>query len=224
MTQSYDTDVDPTQPKDPRSLGEIVGDITTDLSTLVKQELEMAKTELRQEATTAGRGVGMLAAAGLAALLLLIFASLALTWLLDNWLPVEAAALIVAALWAIVAGALSSAGRKDQHEKADQRCAGQHADAAAGGGGLVAQLGLGELELLLDQRRQIVADVSDDLSQAARILGLRRIGQPRSVGVVTLGHQCAPAGRPRSGSRPLAVAPPTGPSSYGATGAAPDGE
>ena len=117
MSQSYEpsytTDAthDPTQPKDPRSLGEIVGDITTDLSTLVKQELEMAKTELRQEATTAGRGIGMLAGAALAGLLLMIFASLALTWLLDNWLPVEAAALIVAAIWAIVAGALASAGR-----------------------------------------------------------------------------------------------------------------
>ena len=117
MSQSYDPSYsadpthDPTQPNDPRSLGQIVGDITTDLSTLVKQELEMAKTELRQEATTAGRGVGMLAAAAVAALLLLIFASLALTWLLDNWLPVEAAALIVAAIWAIVAGALASAGR-----------------------------------------------------------------------------------------------------------------
>ena len=113
MSQSYEPSytTDPTQPKDPRSLGEIVGDITTDLSTLVKQELEMAKTELRQEASTAGRGVGMLAGAALAGLLLMIFASLALTWLLDNWLPVEAAALIVAAIWAIVAGALASAGR-----------------------------------------------------------------------------------------------------------------
>ncbi|GAA2121402.1 phage holin family protein [Nocardioides bigeumensis] len=117
MSQSYepsytaDATHDPTQPKDPRSLGEIVGDITTDLSTLVKQELEMAKTELRQEATTAGRGIGMLAGAALAGLLLMIFASLALTWLLDNWLPVEAAALIVAAIWAIVAGVLASAGR-----------------------------------------------------------------------------------------------------------------
>ena len=88
-----------------------MGDISTDLSNLVRQELDLAKVEVREEASKAGKGAGLLAAAGVAALLLLMFLSLALTWLLDNWIPVEAAALITAALWAVVAGVLASAGR-----------------------------------------------------------------------------------------------------------------
>ena len=110
MAHTYDTD--PTQPQDSRSLGQIVGDISSDMSTLVKQELQLAKTELRQEATTAGRGAGLLGGAALAGQLVLLFLSLALTWLLDNWIPIEAAALITAVLWAVVAAVLASAGRK----------------------------------------------------------------------------------------------------------------
>ena len=98
--------------EDSRSLGQIVGDIGKDLSSLVRNELDLAKTELRQEASQAGKGAAMLAGAGVAALLLLMFVSLALTWLLDTWLPVEAAALITAALWGVVAAVLASAGRK----------------------------------------------------------------------------------------------------------------
>ena len=95
-----------------RSLGEIVHDIAGDLSTLVHQELDLAKTEIKQEAAQAGRGVGLLGGAGVAGLLTLIFASLALTYLLDNWLPAEAAAVIVAAIWLVVAAVLASSGRK----------------------------------------------------------------------------------------------------------------
>ena len=97
---------------DSRSLGEIVHDIAGDLSTLVHQELDLAKTEIKQEASQAGRGVGMLGGAGVAALLVAIFASLALTYLLDNWLPAEAAALIVAGIWLVVAAVLAASGRK----------------------------------------------------------------------------------------------------------------
>ena len=97
---------------DSRSLGELVHDIAGDLSTLVHQELDLAKTEIKQEASQAGRGVGMLGGAGVAALLMAIFASLALTYLLDNWMPAEAAALIVAGIWLVVAAVLASSGRK----------------------------------------------------------------------------------------------------------------
>jgi uncharacterized membrane protein YqjE len=97
---------------DGRSLGEIVHDIAGDLSTLVHQELDLAKTELKQEASRAGRGAGLLGGAGIAGLLGLIFVSLAATYLLDNWLPAEAAALIVAAVWLVVAALLGTSGRK----------------------------------------------------------------------------------------------------------------
>ena len=86
----------PGQAREDRSLGQIVGDISQDLSTLMRQEMDLAKTELRQEATTAGKGIGMLAGAAITGLLMLIFLSWTLIWLLDNVMPVELAALIVA--------------------------------------------------------------------------------------------------------------------------------
>ena len=99
-------------PQDDRSLGDIVSDVANDLSTLVRQELDLAKTEAKQEASRAGKGAGMLAGAGVAGHLVLLFLSVALMYLLDNWLPVEIAAVLVAALWLVVALVLGSAGRK----------------------------------------------------------------------------------------------------------------
>ena len=98
---------------DERSLGDIVSDVTQDLSTLVKQELELARTELKQEATKAGKGAGMLGGAGVAALIFLVFLSLTITFLLDNWMPLELAALIVTAVWAVVAAVLAARGRRE---------------------------------------------------------------------------------------------------------------
>lgn len=104
------------QPQDDRSLGQIVGDISSNFGTLVRQEIDLAKTELKQEASTAGKGIGMLAAAGVTALLMLIFLSWTVVWLLDNWMPVELAALIVALIWAIATAVLVSMGRKKLQE------------------------------------------------------------------------------------------------------------
>ena len=98
---------------DGRSLGEIVGDISHDLTTLVKQELELARTELKAEATKAGKGAGMLGGAGVAGLLTAILASFALSYLLDNWMPVELAFLITTLLWAAVAAVLAARGRAE---------------------------------------------------------------------------------------------------------------
>ena len=99
--------------EDERSLGQIVGDLSNDLTTLVKQELELARTELKEEAAKAGKGAGMLGGAGVAGLLTLILASFALAYLLDNWMPVELAFLIVTILWAIVGAVLAARGRKE---------------------------------------------------------------------------------------------------------------
>ena len=117
-TGAYSTDArsvqtDPTAgPSAGRSLGDIVGDIARDLSTLVRQELDLAKTEAKQQVSKAGKGAGMLGGAGVAALLMLIFVSLALAYLLDNVMPVELAALIVALIWGAVAAVLGLAGKK----------------------------------------------------------------------------------------------------------------
>ena len=98
---------------DGRSLGQIVGDLSSDMTTLVKQELELARTELKEEAAKAGKGAGMLGGAGVAGLLALILGSFALAYLLDNWMPVELAFLIVTILWAIVGAVLAARGRKE---------------------------------------------------------------------------------------------------------------
>jgi hypothetical protein len=97
----------------PRSLGEIVGDITEDLGTLVQQEMDLAKSELKREVTRLGKGAGMFGGAGATGYLTLIFLSLALTYLLDNWLPVELAALIVDLLWGAVTAVLALKGRQE---------------------------------------------------------------------------------------------------------------
>lgn len=108
--------VDQPRASSPRSVGEIVGDISRDMSTLMRQELDLAKNEMKQEVTKLGKGAGMFGGAGVAGLLMLIFLSLALTYLLDNVMPVELAALIVALLWGVVAAVLVSQGRKKVKE------------------------------------------------------------------------------------------------------------
>jgi len=100
-----------TGPSDTRSLGEIVSDVTTDLSDLMRQELELAKVEFKEEMTKAGKGAGMLAGAGVAGHLVLVFVSLTLMFLLDNVMPLELAALITTLVWAAIAAVLALAGR-----------------------------------------------------------------------------------------------------------------
>ena len=97
---------------DDRSLGQVVSDLSGDLSTLMKQEIELAKVELKSEVGKVGKGAGMLGGAGLAGWFVLLFLSLGLMFLLDNWLPIEAAALITTGVWAIIAAVLALVGRK----------------------------------------------------------------------------------------------------------------
>lgn len=101
---------------DDRSIGEIVGEIASDLSSLVKQELDLAKTEAKKEARKAARGAGLLSGAAVAAILSLVLLSLCLMFLLDNWMHTAWAALIVAAVWGIVAAVLGVRGRKEFQE------------------------------------------------------------------------------------------------------------
>ncbi|WP_432245968.1 phage holin family protein [Arthrobacter sp. G.S.26] len=98
---------------DTTSLGELLGDVTKDLSTLMRQEVELAKAELKQSATRAGKGSGMLAGAGVAGHFVLIFLSLGLMFALGALMPLGWAAVIVAVLWGIIAAVLASMGRKE---------------------------------------------------------------------------------------------------------------
>lgn len=109
-----------------RPLGDIVGDLSRDLSDLVRQEMDLAKVEIKQEVTKVGKGAGLLGGAGVAGLLTAIFLSLALTYLLDNWMPIELAALIVGVIWAILAAILAARGRRDLQEANPQLPTTQH--------------------------------------------------------------------------------------------------
>ena len=108
----YATDSDPLNVHD-QSLGDIVGRLASDFSRLMRAEIALAKAEAKEEVKDAGKGVGMLAGAGYAGHLLVLFLSLALMFLLDVWMPIGWAAFIVAVLWGIVAFVLQSSGRKN---------------------------------------------------------------------------------------------------------------
>ena len=99
-------------PRSERSLGEIVGSITTELSTLVRQEITLAKTELRQDAKTAGKGAGLLAGAGVAGHLFLIALTGLIVIALGDLIGYGWAALIVTVIWGIVAAVLAKSGQK----------------------------------------------------------------------------------------------------------------
>ncbi|MET0600827.1 MAG: phage holin family protein [Baekduia sp.] len=94
-----------------RPAGELVKDLSTQVSTLVRQELELAKVELTEKGKQAGIGAGMFGGAGLFALYgvgaLVATAILGLATAVDGWL----AALIVAAVLFLVAGVLALMGK-----------------------------------------------------------------------------------------------------------------
>ena len=95
------------------SLGDVVADIAKDVSTLVRQETELAKAELRESAKRAGKGSGLIGGAGVAGWFVLLFLSIALWWVMGDALGLGWSALIVAAIWAIIAAVLYSMGRSE---------------------------------------------------------------------------------------------------------------
>jgi predicted lipid-binding transport protein (Tim44 family) len=94
-----------------RPVGELLKQLAEETSTLVRQEMDLAKAEMAAKGKQAGLGAGMLGGAGLVGLLALgaltacLIAALATT--MSTWL----AALIVAVVYAMVAGALALIGR-----------------------------------------------------------------------------------------------------------------
>jgi hypothetical protein len=93
------------------SLGELVGEVTRDLSTLMRQEVQLAKVELKESATKTAKGVGLLGGAGYGAGMVALFLSLALWWALGEVMGGEWAAVVVAVIWAVIAGILFAIGR-----------------------------------------------------------------------------------------------------------------
>jgi hypothetical protein len=93
------------------SVGELLADVSRDLSTLMRQELELAKAEVKAELAKAGKGAGMLGGAGFAGYLVVLFLSLALWWALANSMDTGLAALIVAVVWIVIGAVLFVLGR-----------------------------------------------------------------------------------------------------------------
>jgi hypothetical protein len=98
------------------SIGELVAEVSRDLSALVRQEVELAKAEAMQSARRAGKGAGMLGGAAYAAGMTLLFVSVAIWWWLGDLIGLGWSALVVAVLWAIVAAVLARRGRTELRE------------------------------------------------------------------------------------------------------------
>jgi uncharacterized membrane protein YqjE len=94
-----------------RSLADLLSQTTQDLSGLLRSEVELAKLELKQEASTAAKAGGMLGAAGVLGHLAVLLALFAAAWGLDAVMPTGLAFLIVAVVVAIVAFVLYRLGR-----------------------------------------------------------------------------------------------------------------
>ena len=94
------------------SLGELISEVTRDFSTLMRQELELARAELTETAKRGGRGAGMMGGAAYGALMTLFFLSLALWWALGYVMGRGWSAVVVAVLWAIIALILYMVGRR----------------------------------------------------------------------------------------------------------------
>ena len=94
-----------------RSIAELVKDLTSQTSTLVRKEIELARAEVTQKGKVAGKGAGLLAGAAVFGLLALGALTAALIALLGTAMATWVAALIVMALWAIVAAVLAKSGQ-----------------------------------------------------------------------------------------------------------------
>jgi hypothetical protein len=98
---------------DGRSIGAMLSDVTSNVSTLMQQELALAKAEARVSATRAGKGAGLFAGAGVAGLLFLVFLSISAWWGLGQFIGNQWSGLIVAVIWAVVAAILALVGKKE---------------------------------------------------------------------------------------------------------------
>jgi uncharacterized membrane protein YqjE len=98
------------------SIGDLLKRLSQDTSTLVKQEMALARAELTEQGKRAGKGAGMLGGAGVAGLLTLGALTATLIGVLDTAMAFWLAALIVTVVWAAIAGVLALQGRNEIKE------------------------------------------------------------------------------------------------------------
>lgn len=94
------------------SIGQLVSNASSQISALVRSEVELAKAEIAGEAKKGAIGGGFFAVAGVVALYSSFFFFFFLGWLLDLWMPTWAAFLIVFVLMLVVAGVAAMMGLK----------------------------------------------------------------------------------------------------------------
>jgi uncharacterized membrane protein YqjE len=99
------------------SVGELVGKVAADVGALISSQIELAKVELREEATNAGRAAGLLGASAFVAWFAALFLSFAAAWGLGELLDsIPLGFLIVGVIDTVVAAALFVQGRNRMRE------------------------------------------------------------------------------------------------------------
>jgi len=99
-----------------RPIGDLLKQLSQETTTLMKQELDLARAEVAQKGQRAGKGAGMFGGAGVIGFLALAALTAALIMAIDKAVPNWAAALIVAAVYAAIAGVLALQGRNKVKE------------------------------------------------------------------------------------------------------------
>jgi len=94
-----------------RPVGELLRELSQETSTLVRQELALAKVEMQEKGKEAGLGAGLLGGAGVTALVALIALMLTVLFALDTAMDTWLAALITTVVFAAVAGLQAVLGR-----------------------------------------------------------------------------------------------------------------
>jgi hypothetical protein len=100
-----------TDPSGGATVGQLMGEIAADVSTLMRQEVELAKAEIKAEATKAGKGAGMLGGAAYAGHMVLLFGTLACVFAVGSQIGLGWAALIFTCVWGVIAAVLAMRGR-----------------------------------------------------------------------------------------------------------------
>ena len=96
--------------RDERSLGELFAELSRESSTLVRQEIELAKTEITQKATAAGKDIAYMAVGVAVAYVGAIVLAFAIVYLLGEFLPLWVAALIVGGVVAAIGYFIAQSG------------------------------------------------------------------------------------------------------------------
>src|SRR3954454_10921414 len=107
---TYDPSTEPQRPD--MSLGELLGEMTATLGNLVRAELDLAKTEAKEEVGRAGKAAGRFGGAAAAGYLALMFLSAGLAWLLDQAMNTALSFALVGVLWLVIALVLLTSARK----------------------------------------------------------------------------------------------------------------